>query len=482
MALVPLLVSLHAVRERGFGPAFRRGFGAAVVFFLLLLYWIPKLPPENVTVPFLLYPALVLAATYLALYVGLFAGLTALAARGRPAALVLAAPGLWVLLEAARGSGPIGFPWGSLGYSQWRGSDLLQLAEWGGLWGVSGLLALVNALVAAALVDNGARRFAWLGVAAALVAGGTLAGRGLGEAAAARAATGPGVDVLLIQPNTGNDKWEPGRRTQVIQGLVDRTLAMAPAVSESALVIWPETATPTLLKHDPPHRALVDPVASITRRALLTGFPDRELDWPEGQGGRSRARYYNAAGLWLPDRGLVEQSAKKQLVPFAEWMPLPGLNRVNFGQGNFTPAESLVVYRQWREPFGVMICFESIFPGLGRDLVRGGARFLVNVTNDQWFGRSAAPWQHLSMAVFRAVENRVGVARAANTGVTCVIEPTGEVRHATPLFEPAVVAARVALHDGPPTLYTRRGDWVLGAAALLALLGAAAGRSGGARR
>ncbi|TPW01281.1 MAG: apolipoprotein N-acyltransferase, partial [bacterium] len=193
---------------------------------------------------------------------------------------------------------------------------------------------------------------------------------------------------------------------------------------------------------------------------------------PAGTPGAYHFRYYNSAGLFLPGRGLVEHSPKMRLVPFAEWLPIPGLNRVNFGQSNFTPAESLHVFRGWREPFGALICIESIFPAQSRRLVGAGARFLVNVTNDQWFGDSGAPWQHLSLAVFRSVETRAGMARAANTGVSGIIDPVGRIRHATPLFEPALVAGEVVLSPLVPTFYVRYGDWILWPGLGLAAFGA----------
>jgi apolipoprotein N-acyltransferase len=459
VALVPLLlVLLPAAGPLPAGRAFRLGYWHGLAFFLLLLHWIPRLPPENVTVPFLMYPALGLAAAYLSLYPAVWAaGTVVLCRRGRWP-LALAAPPLWALVEALRGFGVIGFPWGSLGYSQWGSLPLIQFASISGLWSVSLWVVLVNVALFGVIRATGRRRLlAAVGVLL-LFAGPWLHGRG----ALARAARpGPGQPVVLIQPNTGNDKWDPARRVEVISGLSQRTMDAAGAAPRDALVIWPETATPTLLLLDPPNFALVRNVVDIANRPLLTGYPDRKL-FRRGEGTDKdiEARYYNNAGLLLPAEGMVETCSKTRLVPFSEWMPIPGLNRVNFGQSNFTPGDSLHVFGRLENRFGVLICFESIFPDLSRRLVRGGARFLVNITNDQWFGRSAAPYQHLTMAVFRAIENDVGIARAANTGVTCLIEPSGAIRQATRLFEPATVAGAVRL-AGRPTFYTRHGDWIL---------------------
>ncbi|MDZ4803448.1 MAG: apolipoprotein N-acyltransferase [Candidatus Eisenbacteria bacterium] len=476
-SFVPILLALAETR-RSTGSAFRLGWLFGFVFFLILLQWIPRLPPENVTVPMLLYPALVLAAAYSALYVGVWAGGVAFLARGRPVSLVLSAPGLWVLLEILRCSFVLGFPWGVVGGSQWAALDWIQMASLGGVHLLSFVIVAINGTLVAALLDRGPRRMFWLAAGLLLIVVPWLHGRGERARIDAALSTLPTVSVALIQPNTGYDKWDGARRTEIITGLVQASLAAARVTNESTLLVWPETATPTLLRFDPPNLALVRSVGQTTGRALFTGFPDQERDGPSREGGASRLRYYNSAGLFLPDEGLVEYAPKARLVPFAEWMPLPGLNRVNFGQSNFTPAESLHVFRGWKEPFGALICIESIFPAQSRKLVASGARFLVNVTNDQWFGDSGAPWQHLSLAVFRSIETRAGMARAANTGVSCIIDPVGRIRNASPLFEPALVVGEVVLAPKVPTFYVRYGDWILVAGLGLAVVGAILARRG----
>lgn len=471
VALVPILLALVEARP-SFGNAFRLGWLFGFVFFLVLLQWIPRLPPENVTVPMLLYPALVLAAAYLALYIGAWAGGVSILARGRPLPLVLIAPGLWILLEILRCSGVLGFPWGVIGGSQWGFLSWIQMASLGGIHLLSFVIVAINAALVAAWLDRGPRRLAWIVVASVLILVPYLYGKGERIRWDAAMPLRPSVSVALIQPNTGYDKWDAARRTEIITGLVQASLEAARVTNDSTLLIWPETATPTLLRADEPNMALVRSVGEMTGRALFTGFPDREMDWPAETRGAPRLRYYNSAGLFVPGLGLVEWTPKLRLVPFAEWLPIPGLNKVNFGQSNFTPAESLHIFRGWREPFGALICIESIFPAQSRALVTDGARFLVNVTNDQWFGNSGAPWQHLTLAIFRSVETRTGLARAANTGVSCIIDPVGRIRLATPLFEPALVVGEVVLGPEIPTFYVRHGDWILGVGLFMALVGA----------
>jgi apolipoprotein N-acyltransferase len=167
---------------------------------------------------------------------------------------------------------------------------------------------------------------------------------------------------------------------------------------------------------------------------------------------------------------MVARYDKRKLVPFSEYMPVPILNRVDFGQASFTKGTGPGLFDQLERPFGVLICFESIFPGPSRELVAEGARYLVNITNDQWFGDSPAPYQHFAMNGLRCIENRVGMARAANTGISASIDPYGFVREATPTFVEERTVVPVELGSGP-TFYTRHGNWILVAGVLLPLLG-----------
>ncbi|HEX7879737.1 MAG TPA: apolipoprotein N-acyltransferase, partial [Candidatus Eisenbacteria bacterium] len=296
-AFVPVLIAL--VRERrGFWPSFRLGWLFGFAFFVVLLYWIPRLPPENVTVPLLLYPALVLAGLYCGIYVAAWGGVVGWLARGRPAAIALLAPGFWVPIEIVRSSGVLGFPWGVIGGSQWTALDWIQAASIGGVHLLSFLIVLVNGCLAAALLSPGWRRPAWLAGALLLM---VLPWQwGKGERARWEEAMPmiPTVPVVLIQPNTGYDKWNAERRTAIITGLVQSTLEAARVTRDSTMIIWPETAAPTLLKWDEPNMALVRNAAEVTGRPLVTGFPDRTLDFPPETGGAARVRYYNVAGLF----------------------------------------------------------------------------------------------------------------------------------------------------------------------------------------
>ena len=164
----------------------------------------------------------------------------------------------------------------------------------------------------------------------------------------------------------------------------------------------------------------------------MTGFPDYERS-PDG------IKYYNSAMLVSPAGGIVDEYRKMHLVPFGEMIPFEDriaiLREINFGEGDFSPGRAYRVFGIDSTKFAVAICFESIYPALVRKFVAGGARFVVNITNDEWFGASAGPYQHAQMAIMRSVECRVGLARCANTGVSMLVDPYGRVTGRTAIFE-----------------------------------------------
>jgi apolipoprotein N-acyltransferase len=471
IALVPLLIALkppHGPVGETVSPrrAFGLGYITGAVFFLVLLYWIPLLPPENVTIPFLMYPALALMVAYLALYPALCAALAAwLQRRGVP--LGLSFPLTWTLTEALRGTGTFGFPWGSLGYALAPLPHLIQFASLTGVWGVTLWIVLVNGLVHSYLATRWVLPKVTVLLVLIVV---TVAPYQHGRWVLRGSEPSPTVDVGIVQPNVGNEKWQLGVRDSVVMALVERTeeLMTANRGAPLALVVWPETAIPVRLPREPRYRIMVESLVDSAGVPLLAGFPDGER-LPDGD-----LRWTNSAALVLPGRGIVAQYDKRHLVPFSEYFPLPILNRYDFGQSNFSAGTRPGVFDQAGVPFGVLICFESIFPGPARDLSRNGARYLVNITNDQWFGDSAAPIQHFEMNILRAIENRMGMARAANTGISAVITPYGAVELSTRTFEQTNVVAPVEL-GRELTFYARHGDWILAvAAALLAALIAAA--------
>ena len=220
-----------------------------------------------------------------------------------------------------------------------------------------------------------------------------------------------------------------------------------------ALIVWPETAATIFLRGDPALLARFTVLSREVQAPLLIGSVDRN---------ERTGRWLNSAFL-LTGQGITARYDKIHLVPFGEYVPLSGL--IGFVRSwaefisDFDAGERFTVFPSPPGAFGTVICYEVIFPGLFRGFVTGGADFMVNITNDAWFGTTSGPWQHLAMLPFRAVEHRVAIARSANTGVSAFVDSTGRITQMLPLLERGVLAERLVTRAGA-TLYTRYGDWL----------------------
>ncbi|KIH75873.1 hypothetical protein GFER_14180 [Geoalkalibacter ferrihydriticus DSM 17813] len=450
VALVPLLL----VMEK---RPFRSGFTAGVAFFATVLYWL------NIVMTTYggLHPVLSMVAyLLLVLYLALFFGAATWAASrlheklGYP--LVLTMPVLWVALEFLRSFLFTGFPWASLGYALQSRLVLIQSADLFGVYGLSFLLILSNVVLA-----EGIR---WLrrsrgvpGVAAlvfALLFGGNIV-YGLWRLDPAQDERERRMQVSLIQGNIDQGvKWDPAYQEETVR--IYRDLSLHAHQGENPdLIIWPEAATPFYFQDPNPLSQQVRQVAQETNTYLLFGSPAYEVV-------NRQYQYLNSAFLLSPAGEVLGRSDKVHLVPFGEYVPLkrflPFVDKLVVGIGDFSPGTVSPLPLDGAN-LGILVCYEAIFPGLARDFVRQGSDLLINITNDAWFGRSSAPYQHLAMSRFRAVENRIWLARAANTGISAYVTPTGRVLEATPLFESAAVTAQVGL-GAAESLYRRIGDTV----------------------
>jgi apolipoprotein N-acyltransferase len=448
VALAPLL--LIALRATP-GVAFGWGWLAGTVFFVVLLRWLLFTFTVYSAIPWpLTWGPLVLLAGYCGLYFGAVAALVAfLAGRGFAGLALAVVPFLWVGGEWVRGHLMGGFPWGSLGYSQYRALVAIQIAEIGGVYAVSFVVAAANAAVAAAVALP--RRKAMVGLGAGI---GILAATlGFGAARLAGDARPADVTVGLIQPSIEQPlKFDPAYAEHTLRIYMD--LTRRAAHEHPALIVWPETAAPAPVRTDPTLLSVLSDLERESRIPLLVG----SIDVTAG----SQPKYFNSAFL-LTERGFEGRYDKMHLVPFGEYVPLASV--IGFVRrwaefiAELEPGAHAEVFSAASVPFGVVICYEGIFPELVREFVRGGARLMVNMTNDGWFGRTVGPQQHLSMYPLRAVEHRTWVVRAANTGVSASIDPFGRIVASLPLFERGTLTARVALRRGE-TAYTRFGDWL----------------------
>jgi apolipoprotein N-acyltransferase len=466
-ALVPLFAALGALQEAGARPRrlFAAGYLYGLVFYVLGLHWVALLTPVAMTVPWLRYPGWLAAAAYLALFAGLSAWLAGWLARRARFPFGLALPVAFLAVEELRGAGELGFPWFQLGYSQHAFLPVVQLAALGSVSLVTLWVLGLNVLAWRAALPRPGRGLALAGGLALLALPWSWGSQVL---RAAPEVAGPAV--ALVQGDVGTEmKWSPERQGEVLARFLRLSARAAQSRPRPVLLIWPETATGSYLIRQLDQRLEVARFLSGAGVPLLTGYPDYTR-LPDG-----RVRATNSAGLIDTLGRVVAQYDKRHLVPFGERLPFqglfPALGKLDLGQAEWAPGRESVLFPSAAGPFGCLICFEAIFPDLAREDVRHGARWLVNVTNDAWFGRSAALEQHAAMAVFRAVENRVTLARCGNTGLTFVVDPWGRRHARLPAFEQAVGVAAVT-PPGPRSGFTRFGDWPLGLVLLVLAWGA----------
>ena len=471
VAVVPLLVALSGWRGRPGvypGHTFRHGaaLGAAagLVHYLGTMYWTGAVVQTFGGLPAVVALLVALAlALYMAAYTALASGLIAAAIRRLGGRALLLAPPLWVAAEFARGHVLGGFPWIPLGSAVVTLVPVAQLASVAGVYGLSCVLVAQGALVARALTGTPRDRLTFGGAAALLLL--TVSGWGAARVAEGRLLReGAPFTIGLVQANIAQqDKWNPrlageiGRRYDV--------LTRRAAAAGARAVLWPESATPYFFNEDPVQSEAVRELVRQTGVPLLFGTDEIERGRPD--------RYYNSAFM-LDSAGAVAAVYRKiQLVPFGEFVPLRQL--LFFVQplveavSDFSPGERVTMLPLGEHMASTAICYEVVYPHLMRRAVLEGAELLTTITNDAWYGTSSAPYQHFELASMRAIEQGRYLARAANTGISGIVDPYGRAVVKTPIFEEAVVTGEVRFLQSR-TVYARIGDLVAQASLLVALL------------
>lgn len=476
IALIPLLLALAGKSPRQ-GAAL--GGLAGAVFGYGGIYWIGR-----VTLP----GYLVLAAALAAYWAVWGAGIAFLVSR-RPARLWWGGAAAWVALEFLRAHLFTGFPWNLLGVSQARNLPLIQAAAFSGVYGVSGMVILFNTSWAQFILSFRAARTArlrrYLPPAVAVLALLALLYYGRGRLRRSETEGKKSLSLCLVQGGIAQElKWDPslaGRHLRTYLNLSKQALTSRPD-----LIVWPESALPYYLAEPSGSASYRTAQKSMRRRLaelaragksyLLTGGDYLTASRP--------VKYFNSAYLFNPAGEITARYDKTHLVPFGEYTPLkrflPFLRRVVPWEEDFSPGRELTVFDLGKKgKLGTLICFEDIFPGLAREFARRGADCLVNITNDAWYGRTIAPYQHAYAARFRAVENRIYLARSTNTGYSCVFDPRGRLvgEVADSRGENLYVSdfQTVDIYpSGPRTFYTAHGDlfaWFCVVLSLLAAIG-----------
>jgi apolipoprotein N-acyltransferase len=425
VAFVPLFFAMEGQSPlKSFLMAYLSGF----LFFLGTMYWL-----VHVTLP-----GMIIVVAYLAVYFGLFGLIFSHNSLVSDNKKIFLIPAAWASLEWLRAHALTGFGWNLLGYSQGFNLPAIQVADITGAYGVGFVIMMFNTAVY--IFIRGMRRGKDAYIAAAFAVITLLVVFGYGTFRLNNIFTGEKMRVALVQGNIPQDqKWDERFVGTILSKY--ESLTKEAAVSNPDLIIWPETSIPGFVENEQMLASYVKNLVSSIQIPLLAGAPRY------GNAGSEEA-YYNTAFLFLKDASLGGRYDKVHLVPFGEYVPLKGFFFFvhKFAPrpiGDFTAGNDFTVLKvqlkreskdnnyNWKlvknVRFSPLICFEDIFPDLARGFVRNNIDFLVNMTNDAWFGRSSAAYQHAQASIFRAVENRINVLRAANTGLSCFIDQKGRI-------------------------------------------------------
>ena len=455
-AFVPLF---FAIQNKSKIKAFFLSYFAGIIFWFGIIYWL-----VHVTLP-----GMIILVLYLAIYFGVFGLLFSFYTLYAIRYTLLVIPAFWVLLEYIRSHLFTGFPWALLGYSQYLNLSVIQIADITGVWGVSYLVMMVNVAIYSVIgywlsvIGKGEKcLFAILVLIATLAYGyyklyrvpSTLPDRQAGEYRVP-------LKISVIQGNIAQElKWNPISRDYIINKYLNLTQRIIK--DKPDLIIWPEAALPVVLEEEPVFFDKVKAFVKETKVPLLLGA----VTTRDGQ-------YYNSAILISKKGEPLTQYDKLHLVPFGEYIPFKKTlrfleNLVPIGDFTFGKEYTVLQVRssEYRVPskLSVLICFEDLFPQISREFTKRGADFLVNITNDAWFKITSSPYQHLQASVFRAVENRITLIRAANTGVSGFIAPSGKIislvqnRSGQNLFIDGYATQEIIIAKKKFSFYTKYGD------------------------
>ena len=461
-ALIPLFFAIQNQPQK---TVALRSFFTGMIFYFFSLNWITNTLVNYGNIPVSLsYLILALLAAYLSFYISLFCVLTVKWCRAKPVYFFLLAPLVWTSLEYLRSTHmTFGFSWMGLGYSQFQTLALIQPAEITGIYGVSALIVLVNAALHFFLNTwifhlnaRAGRRMSYrvIGVTTLVVGFWVGWGNWALNLTKSQIESSPKIRVALAQGNIEQHlKWNKLYQQPTME--LYKKLTLQAAKEKPELIVWPEATTPFYYGLDPIGTKYVQDLVRTSGTPLLFGSPYKKK--VEG-----KELVYNRAFLISNQGETIDVYDKMHLVPFGEFVPfrqaLFFIEKMVEIIGDFGLGKRATVFTLNNYQLGVSICYEIIFPDLVRQPVKNGAEYLVNITNDAWFGKSAASYQHISMAALRAVENRTPIVRAANTGTSGFIDATGQIRNTSQLFKRELIVDEIAPNKRPRTFYSKFGD------------------------
>jgi apolipoprotein N-acyltransferase len=379
------------------------------------------------------------------------------------AGLVVAAPALWVATEYARAYVLGGFPWIPLGNAVVSVLPLAQLASVTGVYGLSWLLALLHACVALLVIGEGRVRLA-AGIGGLVLLGATTLWGALRMQDNRLTRDGEAITVGLIQGNVPQDqKWDPDRAADIFARYVRMTREAAAA--GATWILWPESATPFFFDEEPRGAAAVRDLVRESGAVLLFGTDEIERG--------ARPRFYNSAFMLNRAGDTAAVYRKIHLVPFGEYVPFGNLltfvGPLIESVSSFSPGELVTMMPVGEHMVSTAICYEVVYPHLIRRAVQNGSEVLTTITNDAWYGESSAAYQHFELARMRAIEQGRYLARAANTGISGIVDPYGRVLARTALFDTTSVLGQVRFLQ-ERTVYATIGDLPAQLAVFLSLM------------
>ncbi len=461
IAYALLIPFFYLLENKSFGESFRWSYLTGFIACIGTLYWI-----NWVTLP-----GGIATILFLPLYFSIYALIHNFLKTQFGERTIYLAPFTWTAVEYLRSLGEIGFPWISLAYTQTYYPALIQYASLTSIFGVSFWVVLLNVLLYRTVKCRNNKKAVLLHLLSVLIL--FIIPWVYGKLVMSRDHMQKGyVTVSLAQGNIDPVvKWDSAQKDFNFDTY--ERLSNTAAHFSPLLLVWPETATPCNLRYEPEYLGRVKSQVDSLGIPLLTGTPDYLYE-----DGKFNA--YNSAFLIQPRTAKIKSYAKMQLVPFGERAPYQDnfpfkyikklLDTLELGQGDWSRGSKVMVFSLPHEArtdsirFSVPICYESVFPDLVRKFVTRGAEFLVIITNDAWFGKASWPnifsgglYQHAQIATFRAIENRIEIARCANTGISSFIDIYGRVKQSTEIFEEDVITDKVHLRTHT-TFYTKYGN------------------------
>jgi len=432
------------------------GYLGAFLFNAISIYWLYHV--GDVAPPALIFSGLFLGVAFLSLFTLLcawvFVKIRDACLGGFP--LLFLFPFFWAGIEVLRSKGDMSFPWLSLGLVFGNSVEFMQAYALLGVFGCSAIIIASNMCLAAAIL----KRKKKLGLApVALAAIFYLGGYGIITYEKNTAGVEDTLTVAVVQPSIHQTKkWSKAYFDSVMGQTWDLFETLDP--SEVELILFPETAIPDFINARYKEYDFLENYATENNTAIVAGALSRVWDREKESKRKKKYSIYNSAFLFGFGNPAAEYR-KIHLVPFSEKIPFdnifPIVNYVDLGGGDFSSGGSLSIWQPGN--FSPLICYEAIYGSILRESKRKGAKFIANITNDGWFMKSIAPYQHFNLVRAQAVENGIGIVRAANTGISAFIEPNGKIIEKTELFEQKIIVHDISL-ETRFTPYSVVGDYI----------------------